>query len=97
MIVAGDPDGHSYICSAQDEDFISIEDGVALLIEDDEFVTVFLSDFFTELANSRFHAFFLPAYLAGPSRFERPRERHHQNGEVDVGSEGVNIVLAAVV
>ena len=88
----GNTDRHAHISSAQDEDFISIENGVAVSIKEHELVAVLLPDFFSEFAYAGVPAIFLQLILLSHPCLKDCGERHHQNREVDMGTEGVGIV-----
>ena len=73
----------AHIGSAQNEDLIGVKDGVAVFVEDDEFVAVFLPDFLAELADSRFLSLLCELILSIHPSLEGDGESHHHNREGD--------------
>jgi len=82
----------AHIRSTQNEDLIVITDGVAVLIEDNQFVAVFLPNLFPELAYARFRSLFGEFILSIHPGLERCGEGHHHKSEVDMRSEGIGMV-----
>lgn len=66
------PCGFEHISTTQDEDLIGIKDGIALGVEDNQLIAVFLPDLFTELAYADvllvFGELFLPVHPGLESR-----------------------------
>jgi len=78
------PIGLRTLSSAQNEDLIGIKDGVAVLVEGNEFVAVFLSDLLAELTDARFLSLLCELILSIHPGLEGSSEGHHHNSEGDL-------------
>jgi len=80
------------ISVTEDKDLVGIKNRVAIFIEEDKLVAVFLFDLFAEFPDAGLLSLFLPFVLLIHPGSKNCGEGHSNEGEINMGSESIGVV-----